>query len=488
KLFAEQSDPEHVPKWLHVAVPSPADHLQSGDRELRRKQKSEELRDRWRETCERLHRFARTSLSSVKTDLVLGPSETDGVFERCGGLSPESDSLKRLYKGLAAKVEWQRESASAVAAAVIRTMSGNCKPRGLRPKADTWLLFMGPDEVGKSRMACALSELVFGGPPISIRIGYARTDDRDGESDVNLRGKMPIDRVADALRRNPFCVVVLEDVDHADAAAKGVIKRAIETGRLADSHSREVGLGSAVFVLMSNCSSGDLKGSGVEEKILESAHSSWHLELSLIEETRTGKRRPEWLPEEGDRIVKPRKGSEGISLDLNLAIGVNADDDGGGREGSRSSSDLTVDHEHEYGRLAINNCSTSSNAADFIDMVDDAVVFKPVDFGPLRRRISDTITAKFTAIVGNACSLQVDTDALDPLVGTIWLTGGATTDMFDEWSDRVLVPAIQKLKNNLKLEDGSTVRLSSVKGRGCGRRRIDDGGDLLPSSVRIAGV
>lgn len=431
-----------------------------------------------------------TSVSSVKTDLVLGPSETDGVFERCGGVSPESDSLKRLCKGLAAKVEWQREPASAVAAAVIRTMSGNCKPRGLRPKADTWLLFTGPDEVGKSRMACALSELVFGGPPISIRIGYARTDDGDGESGVNLRGKMPIDRVADALRRNPFCVVVLEDVDRADAAAKGVIKRAIETGRLADSHGREVGLGSAVFVLMSNCSSGDLKGSGVEEKILESAHSSWHLELSLVEETRTGKRRPEWLSEEGDRTVKPRKGSEGISLDLNLAIGVSAEDDGGrggGGEGSRSSSDLTADHEHEHGRLAINNCSTSSKAADFIDAVDDAVAFKPVDFGPLRRRISDTITAKFTAIAGNACSLQVDTDALDPLVGTIWLTGGATTDMFDEWSDRVLVPAVRKLKNSSKLEGGATVRLSSVKGRGCGRRRIDDG-DLLPGSVRIAGV
>lgn len=69
---------------------------------------------------------------------------------------------------------------------------------------------------------------------------------------MNFRGKTVLDQIAEAIRRNPFSVLMLQDVDEADILVRRSIKRAMERGRFTDSYGREIGLGNIVFVLTVN--------------------------------------------------------------------------------------------------------------------------------------------------------------------------------------------------------------------------------------------
>ncbi|RRT55498.1 hypothetical protein B296_00018044 [Ensete ventricosum] len=501
-----------LPQWLQNAVPSRkpgSDHLQ--EQELLPKQKVEELLGKWRGRCTRLHvtrttrpqQFLEPRLLAVsgitsptqgsgdhslkpnsvehqtrppvKTDLVLGLSQPlDAPLQKPGSECIEDSSrrgnpitgvsdavaLQRLCSGLTEAISWQPEAASAIATAVVRRVSENRGLRSAGAKADSWLLFTGPDKVGKWKMASALSELVFNTAPIIIHLGD------DGESDVSLREKTSLDRIAEAIQQNPFSVIVLEDVDHANTQVRRTIKRAIETGRLVDSGGREVGLGSTIFILISDWWPDDLRNS----ENCRCANSGWQLELSLGEKSR--KHRADWTSK-NDRPTKQRKQSC-LSLDLNLAVG-REDDDDDAEEGSWNSSDLTMEHERRFGQLAV-DCPTSSYASELIDLVNEAIVFKPVDLGTIRKTVSDSISSRFTRTMGNLQPLEIDEDALDRLAGGVWQSGA--TNVFDEWFDRVLVPSINRMRSNSDVSDRTIIRLTSVKG-GCA-------GNSLPSSVSIA--
>lgn len=387
----------------------------------------------------------------------------------------DPDSFKKLLKGLMEKVWWQQDAASAVATSVTQCKVGNGKRRG-----DMWLLFLGPDWVGKKKMVAALSELVCGSP-IMISLGSRRGD---GESDVGYRGKTALDRIAEAVRRNPFSVIMLEDIDKADVLVRNNIKRAMERGRLADSHGREISLGNVIFILTANWLPDNLKylSKGIsldEEKLISLARGGWQLRLSLCE--KTAKRRANWLHDEEDRQTKPsrKETSSALGFDLNEAAGVEDDR----ADGSNNSSDLTIEHEYEPG---LNNntrlfSTPSSVPRELLDAVDHAIVFKPVDFGPIRQNITSSISKKISAIVGGSISIELQDEALEKITSGIWL--GQTG--VEEWTEKALAPKFQQLKARLTNTIGDVsmvVRLeldSDTDSR--------NSGDWLPSSVKVVG-
>ncbi|KZV18433.1 hypothetical protein F511_21021 [Dorcoceras hygrometricum] len=244
--------------------------------------------------------------SPMQTDLVLGNKRTVSVLEEapenqakdflsCISSEPhtklldkfidklDADTYKKLLKGLMERAWWQAEAASSIASAVTRCRLGNGKRRGGGSRGDVWLLFTGPDRVGKKKMASVLADQICGANPITICLG-TRRDDRD--LDMNFRGKTAIDRIAEAIRRNPVSVILLEDIDEADMLVRGSIKRAIERGRLIDSHGREVGLGNAIFVLTGDWSTPDpelLRNDQFvdEKKLAYIASGNWQLGLVL---------------------------------------------------------------------------------------------------------------------------------------------------------------------------------------------------------------
>lgn len=449
--------------------------------------------------------------SPVRTDLVLGRSKVlesapekthmEPVKDFLGCISSEPpqnklhelqndqlqkpldpDSFKRLLKSLMEKAWWQQEAASAVATTVTQCKLGNGKRRGAGSKGDMWLLFMGPDRVGKKKIASALSELVSGASPIMIPLGPRRDHE---EPEVRVRGKTALDKIGEAVKRNPFSVILLEDIDEADMVVRGNIKRAMERGRLVDSYGREISLGNVIFILTADWLPDSLKflsqGITLDEKKLTSlASGEWQLRLSI--RGKTTKRRASWLDEE-ERSTKPRKETgSGLSFDLNKAADVGDD-----KDGSHNSSDLTVDHEEEHGftnRLLMTP-STSTPSQDLLNSVDSAIVFKPVDFGRIRRDVTNAITKKFSSIIGDALSIEILDEALEKLVGGVWL--GRTG--LEDWTEKVLVPSLHQLKLRLPnnataaTDESATVRLELDDGSGSRSQ-----GELLPSSIRVVVV
>ncbi|KAK7388452.1 hypothetical protein VNO78_23268 [Psophocarpus tetragonolobus] len=437
--------------------------------------------------------------SPVTTDLVLGqtkptdatPEETnkEGINDFLSCLSSEShdkfdelqskklldaDSFKKLLKGLTEKVWWQQDAASAVATTVTQCKLGNGKRRS---KGDTWLLFVGPDRIGKKKMAAALSELVSGSNPIIIPLAQRRGD--GGDSDApHLRGKTALDRIAEAIRRNPLSVIVLEDIDEANILLRGSIRRAIEQGRFPDSHGREISLGNVMFILTANWLPEDLRylsnGAPLDEEKLENlAQGGWQLRISVGK--RASKRRPSWLSDE-DRSLKPRKEvNSGLSFDLNEAADDAEDDKG---DGSLNSSDFTVEHEdnnHDGGG------SLSAIPRELLDSVDDAIVFKPLNFDLIRRNFSASILKRFSTVVGNGVSIEVQEEALDKITSGVWL--GQTT--IDEWMDKVLAPSFHQLKKNLNssTHDHDSSMLFRLEDDGYSDCRSSQ--EWLPSTVRV---
>ncbi|KAM0943362.1 putative ATPase, AAA-type, core, Clp, repeat (R) domain, Clp domain superfamily [Dioscorea sansibarensis] len=248
---------------------------------------------------------------SPKTDLVLGRTTKD------------IDTFKKLLQGITEMLSWQPEAApSSVINGVMQK-----KPRG-----DKWLLFSGRDRVAKTKMATALSELTFGSGPVYVRFG------NDIELDKNIRGQQLVDRIVDTIKHNQFAVTVVEDIDKADALVQGMIKHAIEHGRLIDSYGREISLGNIIVILTTDLPPEDLKYSHesiihCEQKILHPADSSSHVEIS------SGKRKADPMSS-SERPEKQRKDSC-LSFDLNLAADVDEDSS----EASQNSSDVTVENE-----------------------------------------------------------------------------------------------------------------------------------------------
>ncbi|GJN09718.1 hypothetical protein PR202_ga27749 [Eleusine coracana subsp. coracana] len=438
--------------------------------------------------------------SPVKTDLVLGRLNPgiDATTEKehkenyegltamqkakIAGIS-DIESFKRLLKGLTEKVSWQSDAASAIAAVVIQCRTGSGKRRNVGTRGDMWLLFVGPDQAGKRKMVNALSELMVNAPPVVVNFG---SDSRFGKAGndgmhTGFWGKTALDRITEAVRQNPFSVIVLEGIDQVDIVVRGKIKRAMETGRLPDSWGREVSLGNVIFVLTTNWLPEELKGPRFETllqgeaKMFELACSNWQLELSFAD--KQVKHRADWLCDDvrPAKLAKELPGGHGLSLDLNLSVGALDD-----TEGSRNSSDLSVEPEQEKVELAV-KCSTPAPDCDLLNLVDDAIVFRPVDFGPFRKTVTDCILAKFDSVIGSSSSFRIDEDAIDPMAGTIWLTD----EKLEDWSEKVLLPSIERLWRNMKHHNGhSALRLAAVANKAL--PRWGGGREGLPATVPIA--
>uniref|UniRef100_A0A7N0U047 Clp R domain-containing protein n=1 Tax=Kalanchoe fedtschenkoi TaxID=63787 RepID=A0A7N0U047_KALFE len=400
----------------------------------------------------------------------------------------DADWLKKLMKTLTDKVWWQREAAAAVATAVAQCKLGNGKQGGAGSKGNVWLLFTGPDRVGKKKMAAALSELVCGLCPVVISFGSHRSNEN---ANASSRGKTALDRIGEAIRRNPFSVIMLEDIDEADMLIRGNIKRAMERGRIADSHGRELSLGNVTFILTSNWVPEDFKKSSKshfhdENSLMAAAGENWQLKLTVTE--KTGKRKPSWETDEeqDERCTRPRKDlNSALSFDLNEAVQDGADDDERAN-GSGNSSDLTADHDVEESGNVRARCSFINPATrELLANVDRAVAFDPVDFSSIRQRLASSITTSFNAIIRNnaSASIQVKEEALQKMVGGVWV--GQTT--LEEWLEDVLVPSLQQLKTQLQCHDSERRMVVQLEvdnnASQLGHQKVHD---WLPSSIRVA--
>ncbi|CAN6245827.1 unnamed protein product [Urochloa humidicola] len=499
---AESAAPCHaeqpMSQWLQIGTPSSA--RPAPDRAQERAREADELRRRWLDRCAQLHSHGRPpplvtcsewNGASILGNMQAAPSppvrppvqpkatvDTDLALGLAAATPACEADEKVLVRRLTEAVRWQPEAAAGVASTIAKAKSGEGKRRG------AWVVFAGPDAAGKRTMAEALSKSVFGNGAVGYPPPAAAGDD-GGESVASCRGQTVLDRVAEAVRANPFRVVVLDGADHADAVVLGAIVRAVESGRLADSRGRDVALGSNIFVVMSQWSSPSpdhLIRNSEEAAARPLPDLAWNVEHG------SGKRRA--LQElEGERRTRPRKDHsprEPLPLDLNLSMSddhIDAVDDSGGEGSRNSSSDLTVEHDQDYGQHAQARCSSapSNMYSELIKAVDGVVVFKPVNSEPLKRSFSDLMppATKLGDVTGGAWPyVHVDEGLLDRLPAGAVRTAAAPMAM-DAWAGEVLCPSLRQFKRSLSTSD-----VDGAAVEGSGRRK---GGEMFHMPVTVDG-
>jgi ATP-dependent Clp protease ATP-binding subunit ClpC len=165
----------------------------------------------------------------------------------------DRDRLLNLEAQLQRRVVGQDEAVEAVADAVRSGRAGLAHPD--RPVGS--FLFLGPTGVGKTELARALAEALFGSPDRLVRLDMSEFADRS--SVTRLVGAPPghigyddAGQLTDAVRRTPYTVLLLDEVEKAHRDVTGTLLQILDAGRLTDAHGRTADFTHAVVIMTSN--------------------------------------------------------------------------------------------------------------------------------------------------------------------------------------------------------------------------------------------
>ena len=168
----------------------------------------------------------------------------------------EMQKLLRLEEELHRRVVGQDEAVSAVADAVIRARAGIKDPK--RPIGS--FLFLGPTGVGKTELARALAATLFDNEDNMIRLDMSEYMEK--HTVARLIGAPPGyigyeegGQLTEAVRRKPYSVVLLDEIEKAHPDVFNVLLQVLDDGRLTDGHGRTVNFKNTVIIMTSNIGS-----------------------------------------------------------------------------------------------------------------------------------------------------------------------------------------------------------------------------------------
>jgi ATP-dependent Clp protease ATP-binding subunit ClpB len=171
-------------------------------------------------------------------------------------LEGETAKLLRMEEGLAARLVGQRDAVRAVSDAVRRARAGISDPD--RPTGS--FLFLGPTGVGKTELAKALADFLFDDDRAMVRIDMSEYGEK--HSVARLVGAPPGyvgyeegGQLTEAVRRRPYTVVLLDEVEKAHPEVFDVLLQVLDDGRLTDGQGRTVDFRNAIVILTSNLGS-----------------------------------------------------------------------------------------------------------------------------------------------------------------------------------------------------------------------------------------
>ncbi|MDV2992668.1 MAG: Chaperone protein ClpB 1 [Chroococcidiopsis sp. SAG 2025] len=203
-------------------------------------------------------------------------------------LESERQKLLQLESHLHARVVGQSEAVSAVAAAIRRARAGMKDPG--RPIGS--FLFMGPTGVGKTELARALAQFLFDADDALVRLDMSEYMEKHSVS--RLVGAPPGyvgyeegGQLSEAIRRRPYSVVLLDEVEKAHPDVFNILLQVLDDGRITDSQGRVIDCRNTVIVMTSNIGSDrilDLSGDDtdyeqVQRQVLEALRSHFRPEF-----------------------------------------------------------------------------------------------------------------------------------------------------------------------------------------------------------------
>ena len=192
----------------------------------------------------------------------VGPAEIAEVIEAWTGiptgklLQTETDKLLHMESELGKRLIGQKDAVRAVSDAVRRSRAGLSDPN--RPTGS--FLFLGPTGVGKTELAKALAEFLFDDERAMVRIDMSEYSEK--HSVARLVGAPPGyvgyeqgGQLTEAVRRRPYSVVLLDEVEKADPEIFDILLQVLDDGRLTDGQGRTVDFRNTILILTSNLGS-----------------------------------------------------------------------------------------------------------------------------------------------------------------------------------------------------------------------------------------
>ena len=223
------------------------------------------LRDRLQELVRRQAESSRAQrmLLVTREDVAGIVSQRTGI--PAGALSrTEKERLLQLEQALHERVVGQDAAVEAVCRAVRRGRSGMADEE--RPAAS--MLFAGPTGVGKTELCKALADVVYGSAESLVRIDMIEY--MEPGSVTRLIGAPPgyvgheeAGTLTEKVRRRPYCVVLLDEVEKAHRDVRNLLLQVMDDGMLTDAMGRTVSFKNAIVVMTSNAGSGEDRKGGL---------------------------------------------------------------------------------------------------------------------------------------------------------------------------------------------------------------------------------
>ena len=228
----------------------------------------------------------------------VGPAEIAEVIEAWTGiptgklLQTETDKLLHMEAELGKRLIGQKDAVRAVSDAVRRSRAGLSDPN--RPTGS--FLFLGPTGVGKTELAKSLAEFLFDDERAMVRIDMSEYSEK--HSVARLVGAPPGyvgyeqgGQLTEAVRRRPYSVVLLDEVEKADPEIFDILHQVLDDGRLTDGQGRTVDFRNTILILTSNLGSQflsdpDLTTEGKRDAVMSVVRASFRPEfLNRLDET-----------------------------------------------------------------------------------------------------------------------------------------------------------------------------------------------------------
>jgi ATP-dependent Clp protease ATP-binding subunit ClpB len=228
-------------------------------------------------------------------------------------LESERDKLLRMEEALEKRVVGQREALVAVSNAIRRSRAGLSDPN--RPIGS--FLFLGPTGVGKTELCKALAEFMFDTEEAMVRIDMSEFMEK--HSVARLIGAPPGyvgyeegGYLTEAVRRRPYSVILLDEVEKAHPDTFNVLLQVLDDGRLTDGHGRTVDFKNTVIVMTSNLGSQRIQelGPGADYERMKNA----------VMEVVTQQFRPEFINRVDDVVVFHALGREQIRIIVDIQL------------------------------------------------------------------------------------------------------------------------------------------------------------------------
>jgi len=229
-------------------------------------------------------------------------------------LEGERDKLLRMEEVLGRRVVGQAEAVTAVADAIRRSRAGLADPN--RPSGS--FMFLGPTGVGKTELCKALAEFMFDTEEALIRIDMSEFMEK--HSVARLIGAPPGyvgyeegGYLTEAVRRRPYCVILLDEIEKAHPDVFNVLLQVLDDGRLTDGQGRTVDFRNSVVIMTSNL------GSQVIQEMGGSAN--YERMKAAVMQVVTQHFRPEFINRVDDIVVFHSLGREQIRSIVDIQLG-----------------------------------------------------------------------------------------------------------------------------------------------------------------------